>query len=169
MIVVGHFHFSSLIQHLQYLQAHPAFLSLQPSSTLISHTHSILYNGVCKCIALAYHSVLFPWLGGSCHALKIRAVKSRSFYIEVTYSVTISACSGSDQASAVGCKGVVKAPWLLFLLDSTIPGGLMMVKLEHIKKFWPKTDIGLGSVNDTCLCCVRCKIVGMWLLLELLY
>ena len=53
-----------------------------------------------------------------------------AFYIEVTYSATISACSGSDQAPAVGCKGVVKAPWFLFLLDSTIPGGLMMVKLE---------------------------------------
>ena len=34
---------------------------------------------------------------------------------------------GLDQASAVGCKGVVKAPWSIFLLDSTIPGGLMMV------------------------------------------
>ena len=31
---------------------------------------------------------------------------SRPFYIELTYSATISACSGSGQASTVGCKGV---------------------------------------------------------------
>lgn len=40
-------------------------------------------------------------------------------YIEV---ITISACSSSDQASAVGCKVVVTAPWFIFLFDSTIPG-----------------------------------------------
>ena len=34
---------------------------------------------------------------------------SRSFYIEV---LTLP-LSGSDQASAVGCKGVVKVPWFL--------------------------------------------------------
>ena len=48
------------------------------------------------------------------HNLLIKAVKKKafpdSFCIEVTYSATISACSGSDQASAVGCKGVVKMP-----------------------------------------------------------
>ena len=48
----------------------------------------------------------------------------------MTYSATISACSGADQASAVGCKSEVRALWFLLLLDSTIPGGLVMVKLE---------------------------------------
>ena len=50
--------------------------------------------------------------------------------LELTYSATVSACCGSGQASAVGCKGVVRVPWFLFFLDSTIPGGFMMVKLE---------------------------------------
>ena len=56
---------------------------------------------------------------------------SRPFYIEATYSIIISAYSGSDQTSAVSCKYVVRVPWFLFLLaiDTTIPGGLMMVKL----------------------------------------
>ena len=41
----------------------------------------------------------------------------------MTYSATIPACSG---ASAVGCKGVVKVSWFLFLFDSTILGELKL-------------------------------------------
>ena len=67
----------------------------------------------------SYHSVSFPRLGvgGLRHALLIKAVKksiSRLILYRSDFA-TISACSGSDQASAVGCKDVVKVPWFLFL------------------------------------------------------
>ena len=51
-----------------------------------------------------------------------KALISRPFYIELTYSATISARSGSGQAPTVGCKDVVRAPWFL--------DGLMLVTLE---------------------------------------
>ena len=88
--------------------------------------------------ACVYHEVivvLFPWLGGSCLASNIGSLSgeqesepgfearschafanqypkmcpSRLVYTKVTYPATISACSGSDQATAVGCKRVSRA------------------------------------------------------------
>jgi hypothetical protein len=48
----------------------------------------------------------------------------------MTYSATISACSGSDQATAVSCKGELRASWVLFYTTALSTGGLKMVKLE---------------------------------------
>ena len=48
----------------------------------------------------------------------------------MTYSVTISACSGSDQAIDVGCIRILRAQYVHFLHESPIPGGLKMVKFE---------------------------------------
>ena len=47
-----------------------------------------------------------------------------------TYSVTISACSGSDHAISVGCIRILRAQYIHFLYDSPIPGGPKMVKFE---------------------------------------
>ena len=54
----------------------------------------------------------------------------RLIHTNLTYPATISARSGSDQATAVGCKRVLRASQVLFLHDSTLKGGLKMVKLE---------------------------------------
>ena len=128
-ISVDHFHWSEFKHN---LQAHSAFLSLHSCSTLTTHTLSTykMCMQVCsKSLILSFIST--AWRVVSCIANQscTRAFPD-SFYMKVTYSATIPACSGSDQASAVGCKGVVKAPWFLFLLDSTIPGGLIMFKLK---------------------------------------
>ena len=48
---------------------------------------------------------------------------SRLAYTKMTYATTISACSGSVQATAVGCKRVLS---VLFL---PLPGRPKMVKL----------------------------------------
>ena len=80
--------------------------------TLASRTLSTLFNCVYMCVSWAHHCVLFPWLGGSCHAFANQYPKmcpSRLVYTKVTYPATISACSGSDQATAVGCKRAWRA------------------------------------------------------------
>ena len=54
----------------------------------------------------------------SCIILQISILKimcpSRLVYTKVTYPATISACSGSDQATAVGCKRVWRASLVPF-------------------------------------------------------
>ena len=74
-----------------HLRVHLAFkfLSLHYNITLISRSQSTLFNYVCMCI-----SYLFPWFGGSCHTLQIRAAKmpfQRLIHTKVTYPATISA------------------------------------------------------------------------------
>ena len=72
--------------------------------------------------------VSMAWRVMSCIANKgSKMCPSRLVHTKMTYSATISACSDSDQATAVGCKHVSRA---LFSTTALSTGELVMVKLD---------------------------------------
>ena len=102
---------------------------------LLAHGSSLSILFFDLCVSWAHHSVLFWWLGRSCHTLCInnQHYKICPFILlihKVTYPATISACCGSHQATAEGYKCVLRASRVHFLLDSPVPGGIKMVKLD---------------------------------------
>ena len=75
--------------------------------------------------------VLMAWRVMSCIANQsYKICPSRLAYTKETYFATISACSGSDQTTAVGCKRVRGRHRSFFSTTALSTGGLTMIKLE---------------------------------------
>jgi hypothetical protein len=99
------------------------------SIILTCHTPSTLFNCVCMCVSWAHHFVFISMAWRVMSHIENQS-SLKLVCKKMTYSATISARSGSDQATAVSCKGQLRASWVLFYTTALSTGGLKMVKLE---------------------------------------